>query len=576
MSPQVLKALLHKRMVWVAVFLFVGFLLLAARLVVLQAIASKQYKMQAEGQSTLVKKLTPSRGEIKISDKFAGEPYTVATTIDKPLVYVVPSSVLDKLKTAEELAKLLSLESSEILPKLSDNTRKYVVLKKQLTDEEVKKIQDAKLPGVAFDVEISRFYPERDFLSSVLGYVGYKENDKVGLYGLEKYFETELKGTPGNLAQEKDAGGAWIFGTKRDLTPAVDGDNLILTIDKSIQLKVEEVLKKTVEKHQADGGSIIVMDPKTGAILAMASNPSFDPNEYTKTKDLANFNNINTTGNYESGSVFKAFTMAAAIDSGKVTPDTTYVDEGKIEIDGYTLKNSDGKANGQQTMTQVLEKSLNTGVVFAKEKIGNSEFLRYIKKFGFGEKTGIELPETAGNLSNLSGKVKVNFHTASYGQGISVTPVQLVQAYGALANGGKMMKPFIVRTRLTADGKTINTEPHEVRAVISPKTAVLISAMLVNVVENGHGQKAKVAGYDHEIAGKTGTAQVSKTTGAGYQEGVNIGSFAGYGPVQDPRFVMVVRINHPRTVQFAESTATPAFGEIAQFILNYYNIPPHK
>ncbi len=576
MSPQVLKALLHKRMVWVAVFLFVGFLLIAARLVVLQAIASKHYKIQAEGQSTLVKKLTPSRGEIKISDKFAGEPYTVATTIDKPLVYVVPASVLDKLETAEELAKLLSLESSEILPKLSDDTRKYVVLKKQLTEDEVKKIEEAKLPGIAFDAEISRFYPERDFLSSVLGYVGYKENDKVGLYGLEKYFETELKGTSGNLAQEKDAGGAWIFGTKRDLIPAVDGDNLILTIDKSIQLKVEEVLKKTVEKHQADGGSIIVMDPKTGAILAMASNPSFDPNEYTKTKDLANFNNINTTGNYESGSVFKAFTMAAAIDSGAVTPDTTYVDEGKIEIDGYTLKNSDGKANGQQTMTQVLEKSLNTGVVFAKEKIGNSEFLRYIKKFGFGEKTGIELPETAGNLSNLSGKVKVNFHTASYGQGISVTPVQLVQAYGALANGGKMMKPFIVRTRLTADGKTINTEPHEVRAVISPKTAVLISAMLVNVVENGHGQKAKVAGYDHEIAGKTGTAQVSKTTGAGYQEGVNIGSFAGYGPVQDPRFVMVVRVNHPRTVQFAESTATPAFGEIAQFILNYYNIPPHK
>lgn len=563
-------------MVWVAVFLFAGFLVIAARLVVLQAIASKQYKLQAEGQSTLVKKLTPSRGEIKISDKFAGEPYTVATTINKPLVYAVPASVSDKLKTSEELAKLLGLESSEILPKLSDDTRKYVVLKKQLNEEEVKKIQEAKFPGIAFDAEISRFYPERDFLSSVLGYVGYKENDKVGLYGLEKYFETELKGTPGNLAQEKDAGGAWIFGTKRDLTPAIDGDNLILTIDKSIQLKVEEVLKKTVEKHQADGGSIIVMDPKTGAILAMASNPSFDPNEFTKTKDLANFNNINTTGNYESGSVFKAFTMAAAIDSGAVTPDTTYVDQGKIEIDGYTLKNSDGKANGQQTMTQVLEKSLNTGVIFAKEKMGNSEFLRYVKKFGFGEKTGIELPETAGNLSNLSGKIKVNFHTASFGQGISVTPIQLAQAYGALANGGKMMKPFIVRTRLTADGKTINTDPHEVRSVISPKTAVLVSAMLVNVVENGHGQKAKVAGYDHEIAGKTGTAQVSKTTGAGYQEGVNIGSFAGYGPVQDPRFVMVVRVNHPRTVQFAESTATPAFGEIAQFILNYYNIPPHK
>ncbi len=574
MTSKLANQTIHKRVVILTVLLFLFFGIVFSRLVFLQVVQAEEYKALAEDQYTLVKKLIADRGEIKITDKFSPNPYTVATNIEKDLVYAIPPAISDTRATAEALSPILAIPVEDIESKLTDKSKKYVPLKKQLSEEEVEKIKALKLSGISFDPQITRFYPEKNFLSSVLGFVGFKEDERKGLYGLESYFDKELAGIPGTLSQEKDAGGSWIFGAKRELRSAVDGDTLLLTIDKTIQFKVESVLKEAVEKNQADSGSIVVMDPKTGAVLAMASFPDFDPNEYGKTENISDFNNLNTIGNYEPGSVFKAFTMAAAIDQGKISANTTYNDTGKVEIDDYTIQNSDKKAHGVQTMTEALQESLNTGVIFAKEQIGNAKFLEYLHKFGFGEKTGIELPETAGNLSNLSGKILVNFHTATFGQGISVTPMQLAQAYGALANKGEMMKPFIVQSRISPEGKSEITKPEKVGTPITEKTAGTVSAMLVNVVENGHGKKAAVPGY--YVAGKTGTAQVPRKDGRGYEENNNIGSFAGFAPVEDPKFVMVVRINHPRTVQYAESTAGPAFGQIAQFILNYYNIAPNR
>ncbi|MCC7356182.1 MAG: penicillin-binding protein 2 [Candidatus Doudnabacteria bacterium] len=573
MSKQASQTI-HKRVVALTVILLSFFAIVLTRLFFLQVVQADEYKALAEDQYTLVKKLTPSRGEIKVTDKFSPTPYTVATNIEKDLVFAIPSAIENTREVAEKLSPILGIPVADIEEKIVDKSKKYVPLKKQITEDEVQKIKDLKISGISFDPQITRFYPEKTFLSNVLGFVGFKGDEKKGLYGLESYFDLDLAGVPGSLAQEKDATGSWIFGAKRELRAAEDGDTLLLTVDKTIQFKVESVLKEAVENNQADSGSIVVMDPKTGAIMAMASYPNFDPNEYGKTTEVSNFNNLNTVGNYEPGSVFKAFTMAAAIDQGKVTPNTTYNDTGEVVIDQYTIKNSDKEAHGIQTMTQALEQSLNTGLIFAKEQIGNAKFLNYIQEFGFGEKTNIELPETSGNLSNLSGKIRVNFHTASFGQGISVTPIQLVKAYGALANGGKMMQPYIVQSIIEPNGHTTVTESKVVGNPITDKTASTISAMLVNVVENGHGKRAGVPGY--YIAGKTGTAQVPRQDGKGYETNNNIGSFAGYGPVEDPRFVMVVRINHPRTVQYAESTAAPAFGQIAQFILNYYNIQPNR
>ncbi|MEK7617886.1 MAG: penicillin-binding protein 2 [Patescibacteria group bacterium] len=563
-----------KRTALVTVFFFLMFAGIAARLFFLQVVNGKQASLLAEDQHSLFTRLQAARGEIKITDKFSSGPISVAGNLKKPLVYAVPGEIVDPTQTSIKLAAILKIDELEIIKKFEDKSRKYVPIKKQITDKQVEEIKNLKLSGILFDYEETRVYPENSLLSQVIGYVGYKDLHKEGLYGVERFFEKELSGKNGTLFEEAGANGAWIFGSTREKIPAQDGINLILTIDKSIQFKVESVLRTAVQKHGADSGSVIVADPKTGSILAMAGYPDFNPNEYNKVENPEVFLNQATAGAYESGSVFKPLTMAMAINEGKVGPETEYVDKGSIEVDDYVIKNSDLKAHGKQSMTRVLEESLNTGAIFAKEQIGDEKFLEYVKNFGFGKLTGIEIMEHKGNLDNLKGKIKVNYHTASFGQGIAVTPIQLVQAFTALANGGKMMKPFLVKAKIFPDGRAEETQSKVVKEVITGKTANTLTAMLVSVVENGHGKRAAVKGY--YIAGKTGTAQVPKKDKRGYEEGNNIGTFIGFGPVEDAKFLMLVRINRPRNVSFAESTAAPAFGEIAQFILNYYNIPPTR
>ncbi|HEX3099911.1 MAG TPA: penicillin-binding protein 2 [Patescibacteria group bacterium] len=564
----------NKRMVWMTILLFVSLAAIIFRLASLQLAQGSDYRVQADGQRTSVRTITAKRGEIKIADRFSGQPETVATSIDKPLVYAIPASMTDREATAKTLAPILGMSEQEILDKTADASKKYVPLKHQITEADKKKIADLKLSGIAFDSEVVRFYPEGSFLSQLLGFVGYKDDTKTGLYGIEQAFNEYLTGTSGSLAQERSASGAWIFGARRDQVEAQDGDTILLTIDKTVQFKAESVIKKAVEDNLADSGSIVIMDPKTGAIVAMATYPTFDPNDYAKVTDPSVYNNQITQGAYEPGSIFKPITLAAAINEGAITAQTTYNDTGAVNVDGYTIENSDHKAHGVQTMTQALEQSLNTGMIYAKGTIGNKKFLEYVERFGLGKKTGIEVAENKGDLENLSGNIDVNYDTASFGQGINITPIQMLQAYGAMANGGRMMKPYVVNARIGGDGKVEETKPEEVGQPITIQTASTISAMLVNVVENGHGKKAAVKGY--YVAGKTGTAQVPLKGGKGYDLNNNIGSFAGYAPVDDPRFVMLVRVNHPRTVSFAESTAAPAFGTMAQFLLQYYNVQPTR
>ncbi|MDE2311891.1 MAG: penicillin-binding protein 2 [Patescibacteria group bacterium] len=556
------------------VFLLLALSAVGARLFDLEVIHGQQARQQAEQQHSAYLKIFPSRGEIKLVDKISLQDIPVATNIKNYLVYAVPPDIQNATATAGSLAGVLSMAAADILPKLTDLSRKYVPIKKQLTDAEQAQIQDLKLPGIYLDSEDKRFYPENDFLSQALGFVGYNQrSQKVGLYGLEKYFEKDLAGSAGEVYEEKDTSGAWIFGAKREITPATDGVNLVLTIDKTIQFQAEQVLKDAVTKHGADSGNVLVLDPKTGAILAMAGYPDFDLNNYGKVTDPSVYNNLNVVGNYEPGSTFKAITMASAIDAGKIAPDTTYVDKGEVTVDNYTIKNAEPGGHGQITMTEALDLSLNTGAIFAENQLGNQAFAQYLQSFGFGKKTGVELTETAGDLNGLKGNITVNYDTASFGQGISVTPLQMAVAYAALANGGKLMRPYIVQSKIYPDGKVVTTQPQQVGQPVSAKAANAVTAMLVDVVENGLGKRAKVDGYF--IAGKTGTAQVARKDGkSGYEPDDNIGSFIGYGPVENPQFVMVVRIDHPRDVKFAESTAAPAWGQLAQFILNYLHVAP--
>lgn len=564
----------------IRIFLLLSFIsffivLIIMRLFSLQILSRGYYQSLASNQHDLEQKLEPKRGEIFLNS-IGNNPVLVATNITKNLVYAVPKEIKDPANISEKLAPLLEITPKDLAAKISQSySKNYLPLKKQLAPEVSEQIKKMGLAGVYLEPESLRYYPEKRLASQILGFVGYREDRRVGQYGIEGEFEDQLAGVPGEVGIEKDVAGRWMTLTSRKNEPAVDGDSIYLTLDSAIQFKAEQVLADSVQKHGAEGGSVVVMNPKSGAILAMANYPDFDPNDYGKVENIAAYNNSGLVTDYEPGSVFKPITMAAGLNEGKVSPDTTYQDAGEVRVDDAVIKNSDLKAYGTQTMTQVLEGSLNTGAVYVQQQLGHDLFKKYVEKFGFGKPTGLELPgEVGGNLSNLNKKGDIFFATGSFGQGITATPIQLVTAYAAIANEGKMMKPYLVSKITHPDGTEQDTYPAETGQVIDQRIAVQLSAMLVGVVESGHGKRAGVKGY--YIAGKTGTAQVAYKDRSGYDPSRNIGSFIGFGPVDDPQFVMLVKIDSPKDVRFAESTAAPAFGEIASFILRYYQIPPTR
>ncbi|MBU0597714.1 penicillin-binding protein 2 [Patescibacteria group bacterium] len=556
------------------VFVFAA--LIIVRLSDIQIFQHSFYEALAADQHSLSEKLFPKRGEIFVRDKDDDQKlYPLAANKVFYLVYAEPKRVEDAKAATEKLAPLLELEEEEILPRLEKENDLYEPLKHQVTQEVVDQIAQLELSGIEYQEEFFRYYPENNIGAHLLGFVGFSGDIKAGQYGLEEYWEKELAGEYGYLQAEKDAQGRWItFGTKL-LEEAKDGDDLILTVDRTVQYEACKTLNESVQKHGADGGSVIIINPKTSAILAMCGSPDFDPNKYNEVEDINVYINPATFYIYEPGSVFKPFTMAAALDQGAVSPSTTYEDTGSVEIGKYTIKNSDGQAHGINTMTQVLEQSLNTGIIFAARTIGPEKFEDYIKRFGFGEKYDLEInSEAKGNISSLAKHSEIYMATGSFGQGLSVTLLQLTNAFASIANNGKLMQPYIIDERVNADGFGTKTEPRMIRQAITSKTATTLSAMLVNVVRNGHGQRAGVPGYF--IAGKTGTAQVANQDGPGYDPNITVGSFCGFGPVDNPAFVMCVRIDRPRDVQWAESSAAPLFGELAQFMLNYYGIPPEE
>lgn len=559
-----------------ALVFFIFFISLAIffKLYFLQVISYSSFRALAENQHNIFKKLVPERGEIYLQDKSGL--YPVAVNKETKMAYAVPKEVNDGdiEKTAEAVSQIFSLDKAEIIDKLSKREDMYEVLKHRLSDDEINKINEANLSGIHLTSESYRYYPSTELAAQLVGFVGWSGDSFGGRYGIEAFSEEELKGQEGNIFHSRDSGGRQIMIKEKEVQEARDGTDLILTIDHIVQYETEKILKSAVEKFQADNGSIIVMETKTGKILSMANYPTFDPNNYAATEDIGAYRNLAVSSAYECGSVFKALTMAAGLDSNKVAPETTYVDSGAVKEAGYTIRNSDLKSNGLQTMTQVLENSLNTGVIFVEKNLGNKNFADYVRRFGFGELTGIDLPgEAAGSIRNLGNfKSDIQFFTASFGQGITVTPLQLISAYNALANGGILMKPQIVEKKIFSDGSEERIMPEEVRRVISEKASLQISQMLRSVVVNGHGKQAGVPGY--AVVGKTGTAQVASSKAKGYEDGMNVGSFVGYAPMNDSRFTVLVKITNPKDVQWAESSAAPTFGELMKFLLEYYGIEP--
>lgn len=555
--------------------------IIAMRLFVLQIIDHSFYQALASGQHEIFKELFPERGEILIHDLKDESLTALATNQQLALVYADPRNIEDSEKVAEEIGDLFAYEEEQIealAERLNQPEDPYEPIAHDVSDEMLEKIIALELPGIAYVRESSRLYPEISMGGHITGFVGSdEEGNLLGRYGIEGYFEDLLAGTPGFLRSERDIAGRIIAIGEHSLQPAVDGADIVLTLDRTIQYVACSMLKQAMDTHQAQGGSVVILEPYSGRVYAMCGYPDYDPNHYGEADSITIFNNPAIFDAYEPGSIFKPFTMAAALDVGAVTPSTTYEDFGSVMVDGWykPIGNAESKVYGVVDMTKVLESSINTGMIFAMRAMGQETFDQYVKDFGFGQLTGIELDtEMPGDISSLDKKTEIFSATASFGQGITTTPLQIAAAYAAIANGGILQKPYIVDEIRYDNGTTEIKNTSQVRRVIDEKTSRLLGAMLVSVIEHGHGARAAVPGY--YIAGKTGTAQVAKEDGVGYDPDATIGSFAGFGPVEDPKFAMVVRIDRPQGVQWAESTAAPLFGDIAKFLLQYFEVAPTR
>lgn len=551
---------------WRINLIFVILVIFAAaiisRLFYLQIINHKFYQAQALGQQTVFEEVEGARGEVFFKDNAK----SLAVNNDKCLVYVVPQEIEDKKETADVLSEIIKDPSSQILSKIEEGDS-YTIIKNKLTDQELNEIKNLKLKGVYLDRLPGRYYPQEGIAGSVIGFLG---GDGTGQYGIEGYYEEILKGEKSFKEEPRTL---ILFNPQKLELTNLDGSDLYLTIDYNIQFEAESLLKEAKEKFSIDSGQIMVLEPDTGKVIAMADYPSFNPNQYSKEKDISIFQNSAVQKIFEPGSVLKPITMAIALNEGKITPDTTYKDEGFVKVGVETIYNFDkSKKYGIQTMTQVLEKSLNTGAVFVSRLIAPSTFIKYLDDFGFGEKTGVDLQgEVYSRNENLRNGREINFATASFGQGIEITPIQLARAFCAIANGGKLIKPYVVEKIVNAQREETGIKPKVTKEVINQQTVSQLTTMLISAVENGVAKKAKVPGY--YIAGKTGTAQVPYEDKRGYYPDKTIHSFVGFGPALNPRFVILVKLDNPKGKSSSE-TAASTFAELAQYVVNYWQIPP--
>jgi cell division protein FtsI/penicillin-binding protein 2 len=583
---------------------------LAARLADLQVVRASYFQAVAENQRKRASELAPRRGTIYLQERGSGELFPVAVNDKAWVAYAVPREMDDPLKIAQLLASavqdfrhrqnerisdILISTGQEQEPAPAENTDNEAELA-ALTEEHYRKfnqktdpyepllrfyetlddqlhnfLAESQLPGIVLEEIDARAYPENTLAAHVLGYLGWQDDRQVGRYGIEGHFDERLAGSLGFFSAEHDSSGSIIGVGTRDFTPATDGDDVVLTIDRVVQSIIEEELADGVERYGATRGSIIVSDPMTGAILGMATYPTYDPNYYYAIKEARVQLNPVVSDIFEPGSILKPLIMAAALAEDIVKPDTTFVDKGPVHVAEYTIDTYDGQHHGVQTMTQILEKSNNVGMVWVGQQLGAEAMYDYLRRFGLGEKTGIELEgETQSTLKEPAEWNVTTVATTSFGQGIALTPLQALNSINVLANGGVLMQPHIVARTQQGDEEKI-TQPATVQRVIPESAASQATAMLVSVVENGVGQLARVPGY--YLAGKTGTAQVPDDQGA-YDPDRKIISFVGFGPITRPQFSILIKLDDPAGLSLASGTAAPMFRHISENLLNYYQVPP--
>jgi len=575
-----------------AVFLSL-FLLVEIRLFQIQILDHQKYRSLADEQYQGLTIINAKRGNILSSDGF-----TLAGNQINYLLFAEPKIISDKevfsKNTALALSNIMSARSSgsnsveDLFPNYYDQVFKsvsknlmWVPLERGLTPNERKYFEGQQITGVGFEEEPIRYYPEGALASHILGFVASNDTgEKVGYYGVEGSLNEDLKGKPGKITEETDATGLPILiGSYKKIDP-IQGRDVVLTINRSVQYVVEKQLKAGVEKYNAVSGSIIVMDPYTGSVLALANYPTYNPEDLTqddtqvdeKTKrKLIERKDLAISETYEPGSVMKPFTVSAAVDSGLVTPETTYQDAGPVYYSGKRVDNWDGKHWGTLNIIQLLQKSNNIGAAWVGSLVGNKRLYDYLTNFGFGSKTNIDLEwEDSGILRDYLGWTAIDLAAASFGQGLSATPLQVLNGFNAIANGGFLLEPKII-LKIKDAKKDILMPTKNIRRVISTKTDLTMVDLLEKAAEGGEAKYYTLK--DYRVAGKTGTAQIPEE--GGYSPDRTNATFVGFLSGAK-RFTMIVRLQEPKTSIYAAETAVPLWMDIAAELVKYFGIAPDK
>ncbi len=547
--------------------LFVAiFVLVAARAFYLQVIKKESLVKLAEKQHQRIVPLTPVRGAI-----FDRNNSPLAVSIEMDSCYAEPRNMEDQAEAAAKLAPLLSMSKEQVEKKLSGN-KNFVWLQRRMDPDLVSRIKSLELEGVGFVKESKRFYPNSEVASHVVGFTGV---DPEGLEGIERRYDSTILGGTGYLVTERDALGRDIDLKGTVVKSSAKGHNITLTLDKNIQYIAEKELTKAVETNGAKAGIALVMEPDTGRVLAMANYPNFNPNTYFKYPPQA-LRNRAITDSFEPGSTFKIFLVSSALEEKAIRPtDGFNCENGSYSIGGRTIH--DTHRYGYLSVAQILKYSSNIGAAKIGTRLGQERLYTALTNFGFGEKSGIDLPgESGGYLRNKNQWFGVDLATISFGQGVSATAIQIATAVSAVANGGLLMKPYLVDKITDDDGNVLQSFAPEVkRRVISPETAKTVARMLEGVVvEGGTGVNAAVDGY--RTAGKTGTAQKVDPVTHGYSVNKRTASFVGFVPLENPRLTILVVIDEPKTSPYGGVVAAPAFSAIAQQALCYLKVPPDR
>ncbi len=550
--------------------------LLVVRLYMVQIVHGENFSDLADNQYVKSANGMYDRGTVFFEDK-DGRLVAGATLQSGFLIAITPKDVTDPERAYDVISRAYpNVDREAFFASARKKDDPYEEVAHRVLPDQAKIIEDADLPGVHLYRERWRYYPGGTLAAQTIGFVGYQGDTVTGLYGAERYWNDVLTR---NEASQNVNFFAEVFSNIGETLFAQEhakAGDIVTSIEPSVQKHVEDVIAGVTNKWGSRRTGIIVMDPKTGSIYAFAATPSFDANNFKSQKDVSAFSNPLVEDVYEMGSIIKPISMAIGIDTGVVTPQTTYNDTGCITLDGYKVCNFDGRARGVVPMQEVLNQSLNTGVSFVAAKVGKERFGTRMRAFKFGQETGIDLPgEVHGLVDNLSSPRMIEYSNASFGQGIAMTPIETVRALAALANGGTLVTPHVAKKIQYESGASQDVTFDDTTRVISQQTSETVTRMLVEVVDKAL-LNGSVALPHYSVAAKTGTAQIAKAGARGYYDDRYLHSFFGYFPAYNPKFIVFLYTMEPRGAKYASETLTTPFMDITKFLINYYDIPPDR